>query len=470
MKGASAAESELGEPLERRGVVLVIEDETETREAFVALISALGCEVLSAGSAAAALRLLETADVDVILLDLGLPDLGGLDLLPRLLEVDDSLAVIVVTGDDSVGTVVEAMRLGAEGFLVKPVAVSALESALGQALRQRRLRRHVDVYKARVACRPEEVGEEELVGSSPAMQRVRELVTRVARTNSSVVVTGESGTGKGVVARLIHNYSRRAHGPFVDLSCAALATNLFESEVFGHERGAFTDAKQPKPGLLEVAHGGTLFLDEIAELDPAAQAKLLKVLEQGTFRRVGGVRELKADVRVVVATHRDLPTLMAEGRFRADLYFRLNVFRITVPPLRERGEKDVLALAQHFVRSLNPKLERRIRSISEPACRALVRYHWPGNVRELHNVIERAMILATGEELGLHHLPSDLWQTTLSPAVGPPGRLDQAEAEHISRVVTACGGNLKQAAQRLGIARSTLYAKLARYGLRSTPR
>lgn len=469
MKNLPVAEGEAGGRREVRGAVLVIEDEEATREALVALVEALGCEVLPAASAGAALQLLETKDVEVVLLDLGLPDIGGLEVLPRLLQVDDSVAVIVVTGDDSVATVVEAMRLGAEGFLVKPVGVPALQAALEQALRRHRTRRHVEVYRARLACRPEAIGGDELVGSSPAMQRVRDLIAKVARTDSSVVVTGESGTGKGVVARLIHRYSRRAHGPFVDLSCAALPTNLVESEIFGYERGAFTDAKHSKPGLLEVAHGGTLFLDEIGELEPAAQAKLLKVLEQGTFRRVGGVRELRADVRLIVATHRDLPALMAEGRFRADLYFRLNVFGIALPPLRERGKDDILKLAEHFVRLLNPKLDRHVRSISEPACRALVRYHWPGNVRELHNAIERAMILASGDELALHHLPSDLWHATASPTVTPSMRLDQAEAEHISSVVAACSGNLKQAAQRLGIARSTLYAKLARYGLRPTP-
>lgn len=469
MKNLPVAEGETGGRPEVRGAVLVIEDEEATREALVALVEALGCEVLPAASAGAALQLLETKDVEVVLLDLGLPDIGGLEVLPRLLQVDDSVAVIVVTGDDSVATVVEAMRLGAEGFLVKPVGVPALQAALEQALRRHRTRRHVEVYRARLACRPEAIGGDELVGSSPAMQRVRDLIAKVAKTDSSVVVTGESGSGKGVVARLIHRYSRRAHGPFVDLSCAALPTNLVESEIFGYERGAFTDAKHSKPGLLEVAHGGTLFLDEIGELEPAAQAKLLKVLEQGTFRRVGGVRELRADVRLIVATHRDLPALMAEGRFRADLYFRLNVFGIALPPLRERGKDDILKLAEHFVRLLNPKLDRHVRSISEPACRALVRYHWPGNVRELHNAIERAMILASGDELALHHLPSDLWHATVSPTVKPSMRLDQAEAEHISSVVAACSGNLKQAAQRLGIARSTLYAKLARYGLRPTP-
>lgn len=457
---------EIGRPNQwGRGVVLVVEDDESTRKAIAAAVQAMGCEVLEAGDGSAALKILETKDVEVILTDLGLPDINGLELLPRLLEVNEIVSVVVVTGDDSTATVVQAMQLGAESFLVKPVSVPLLGSTIEQAIRRHRLRRHVETYRTRVACRAEEIGADELVGSSAAMRRVRELIATVAKSDSSVVLTGESGTGKGIVARLIHRYSRRAHGPFVDLSCAALPSNLVESEIFGHERGAFTDGKHAKPGLLEVAHGGTLFLDEIGELELAAQAKLLKAIEEGTFRRVGGVRELRVDVRFVVATHRGLSALVREGRFRSDFCFRINVFGIELPPLRDRGEADILELAHHFVRVLNPQLRRQIRKISEPACRALTRYHWPGNVRELRNSIERAMILATGDELALTHFPAELRHPAANVPRDQTLRLDLVEAETIKEAIAASGGNLKRAAQHLGIARSTLYAKMARLGL-----
>ncbi|HPC83151.1 MAG TPA: sigma-54 dependent transcriptional regulator [Thermoanaerobaculaceae bacterium] len=450
------------------GRVMLVEDEAATRGAVADLLRELGHVVFEAANGQAAIDHVERTDVEVVVLDLGLPDLDGLEVLPRLLEIDESLAVIVMTGRGSIETVVEAMKLGAESFLVKPVDVETLDVTVRQAVRQHRLSRHASVYAARVGPRPGDIGPGDLVGSSPGMLRVRELIARVAGTDASVVLTGESGTGKGVVARLIHRHSRRPQGPFVDLSCAALPGSLVESEIFGHERGAFTDARQAKPGMLEVANGGTLFLDEIAELEAPAQAKLLKAIEHRTFRRVGGVRDLTVDVRLIVATHRDLAALVAAGQFRADLYFRLNVFQIEMPPLRERGE-DVIELAQHFIAELNPRLGRRVRRLAQPAARALVAYAWPGNVRELHNVIERAMILATGEELALHHFPHDLWATRQPRTEEGLPTLAEMEAEHIRAVMAACEGNIKLAARKLGISRSTLYLKLGRHGLRSTP-
>lgn len=448
------------------GRVVLVEDDEATRRAVADLLRELGHSVMEAESGKTAIDLIKRTDVEVAVLDLGLPDMDGLEVLPRLLEEDESVAVIVMTGRGSIETVVEAMKLGAESFLVKPVDVETLKVTLSQALRQHRLNRHASVYAARVTPRAGDIGPGELVGSSPGMRRVRELVARVAPTDASVVLSGESGTGKGVVARLIHRHSRRPQGPFVDLSCAALPGSLVESEIFGHERGAFTDARQAKPGMLEVAHGGTLFLDEIAELEASAQAKLLKALEQRSFRRVGGVRDLTVDVRFVVATHRDLSALVAAGRFRADLFFRLNVFQIEMPPLRERGD-DVIELAQHFITELNPRLGRCVKRLAQPAANALMAYPWPGNVRELHNVIERAMILTTGEELALHHLPLDLWAARQPRTSEGLLTLEEMEVEHIRAAMAACNGNIRLAARKLGISRSTLYAKLDRWGLRS---
>ncbi len=393
----------------RPGTVLLVEDDEAERDAVASVVREAGHSVATAGSGAEALAFLERRAADVVVLDLGLPDVDGLDLLPRLVSVEGNATVVVLTGRDDIQTVVEAMKRGADGFLVKPVDVATLQATVEKALRQQRLVRRATVYEEAVAARKGtgELGAAEFVGTSPEIRAVREMIGKVATTDSSVVLSGESGTGKGVVARLIHRYSRRPHGPFVGVSCAALPANLVESEIFGHERGAFTDAKTSKPGLLEVANGGTVFLDEVAELEPPAQGKLLKVIEERSFRRLGGVRDLTVDVRFVVATHQDLAELVRRGAFRQDLYYRLNVFQIVLPPLRERGD-DVLELAYRFISDLNPLVGRAVRRVTDPAADLLQRYSWPGNVRELRNVIERAMILAAGDEISPAQLPRDI--------------------------------------------------------------
>ncbi|NWG00172.1 MAG: sigma-54-dependent Fis family transcriptional regulator [Thermoanaerobaculaceae bacterium] len=447
------------------GRVLVVEDDPAVCEAIQGVLEAAAHRVLTAGDGAAAMACLEEQTVDTVILDLGLPDIDGIELLNDIVSLDDAPSVVVLTGRDEISTVVEAMRRGAENFLVKPVDAATLTAAVEKAVRQRHLVRHVDVYREAVTARAAAgvIDERELVGSSEAMRKVRELAARVAPTDSSVVLQGESGTGKGVVARLIHRHSQRAAGPFVDLSCAALPPTLVESELFGYEKGAFTDAKTRKPGLLEVAHGGTLFLDEVAELDLTAQSKLLKVLEERCFRRVGGLREVEVDVRLIVATHADLRQRVEEGRFRGDLFYRLNVFRIEMPPLRERGE-DILELAYAFIAELNPRMRRRVTRISEAAAQCLLRFSWPGNVRELRNVIERAMILVTGDTLTPAHLPDDIRLARRGRPSGRVATLEEVEAAHIEKVLRQCQGNMKLAAERLGISRSTLYAKLERLG------
>jgi DNA-binding NtrC family response regulator len=450
------------------GKILFVDDDSAEREAVAAVLRMAGHGVALAADGHQAQEYLEGADAEVVVLDLGLPDIDGLELLPVLKQIDPHAAVVVLTGRGDIETVVEAMKAGAVNFLVKPVDAATLQLTVERALRQNRLIRRATVYEAVVESRRVS-GQEltvELVGASPAMHAVRALITRVAPTESSVVLAGESGTGKGIVARLIHRHSRRAHGAFVGLSCAALPANLVDSEIFGHERGAFTDAKATKPGLLEVAGGGTIFLDEVAELEPSSQAKLLKVIEERTFRRLGGVRDLSADVRFVVASHRDLADLVRTGRFREDLFYRLNVLPITMPPLRERGD-DVIELAYHFIRALNPSLHRGITAIGEAATEALRRYSWPGNVRELRNVIERAMVLAVGDEITIAHLPVDLREEVRAGRGGRVESLEEVERAHIERVLQMTPGNVKLAAERLRISRSTLYAKMERYGLGS---
>jgi DNA-binding NtrC family response regulator len=456
---------------ERPGKFLLVDDEPGEREAVAGVLRSGEHEVAVAATGKEAQEYLERADADVVVLDLGLPDVDGLELLPLLKQIDPNVAVVVLTGRDDIRTVVEAMRGGADNFLVKPVDAATLKETVERALRRRRLIRRATVYEEVVASRrasAKAMGSE-LVGSSPAIQAVRVLISKVAPTESSVVVSSESGTGKGVVARLIHRHSRRAHGPFVGLSCAALPANLVESEIFGHERGAFTDAKTTKPGLLEVAAGGTVFLDEVAELEMPSQGKLLKVIEERTFRRLGGVRDLSVDVRFVVATHQDLTALVSAGVFRQDLFYRLNVFQISIPPLRERGD-DVLELTYHFIRELNPSLGRSITGVADSAAELLLRYAWPGNVRELRNVIERAMVLASGDTITPAHLPEDLCKESRGGRHIRVQSLEEVETAHIERVLRLVRGNVKVAAERLGISRSTLYAKLSRHGLMSTAR
>jgi two-component system, NtrC family, response regulator AtoC len=442
------------------GAILLVEDDAEVRTAVRDLLSLEGHVVAEAATAVAAQDMLRRHDVDLVLLDLGLPDMDGLDLLSLLRQVDDRVVVVVLTGRGDIETVVEAMKRGAENFLVKPVQGDSLRAAVNRAVSQCRLRRQ----QLTMVAERQRRGIPEPVGSSKGMRRVRELADKVAATDASVVLLGESGTGKGMLAQLIHHLSRRIQGPFMDVNCAALPPQLLESELFGHERGAFTDARDRKLGLLEAAHGGSLFLDEVAELDLLVQSKLLKALEDRRFRRLGGVREIAVDVRIIVATHRDLGREVAAGRFRQDLYYRLNVFAIEIPPLRERQD-DILEIALHFVADLNPVLGRRVRTIRDEAVRMLQHYSWPGNVRELRNVIERAMILATGDEITSSHLSADL-QRGGEPATAPALQsLASIEAEHIRRVLAATAGNLKRAAEVLGIARSTLYSKLQEHGI-----
>lgn len=437
--------------------VLIVEDEPELRGALRALLEGEGIPTLGAGSAAEASELLSQREAGLILLDLGLPDMDGLELLSRL-KASEEAPVVVLTGRSDIATVVEAMKRGAENFLVKPTEPEQVVNIVKKELSRHVRQRHLEIQMAREKAH----GARFPVGESKAMQQVRLLVQRVAQTDASVVLLGESGTGKGMIARLIHSLSRRREAPFLDVNCAALAPQLLETELFGHERGAFTDARERKLGLLEAAHGGTVFLDEIADMDWHVQSKLLKAIEDRRFRRLGGVREIQVDVRLIAASHRHLRAEAEAGRFRMDLYYRLNVFEITLPPLRERKE-DILPIASAFIAELNPVLGRKVQGIHPDAARILESYPWPGNIRELRNVIERAMILVRGDEIRPEHLPREIrgQKGTDAGLVS----LAEMEAAHIRRVIQAVGGNLKKAAEILGISRSTLYEKLDRYGI-----
>ncbi len=452
-----------GESTERPGHLLLVEDDPDLAEALRAILGDAGHETVLAPTLAAARAELAKRVPDLVLLDLTLPDGNGLDLLDEIRTIDEVISVLIMTGSSDVRTVVESMKRGADNFLPKPVERSLVLQTVARSLREQRNRKHVETYRRMVASKPASTSTEAatIVGSSAAMRSVREQVVQVARTDASVMLRGESGTGKGMLAREIHRLSSRASGPFVDVNCASLQPQLVESEIFGHEKGAFTGAVARKPGLLEVAHGGTLFLDEVADLDLQAQAKLLKALEDRTFRRLGGVRELLVDVRLVTATHRDLEALVERGDFRQDLFFRLNVFPIWIPPLRERPE-DLKDLVAYFIATINPLVGSSVTGISARAEDMLMRYHWPGNVRELRNVIERAVIIARSGTIRVDHLPKNL-----VPRDGRKLRrsLAEVEREHIAAVLQANGNNIKRSASILGISRSTLYAKMKRYGI-----
>lgn len=384
--------------------ILIIDDEPHLPHQLARFLRKHSYEVLLAPDGEAGLRELQSNTIDLVLLDLRLPRLGGLEVLAQMRKIDDELSVVILTAYGDVQTAVAAMKLGAVDYLLKGfdleelllVVQRALEkSAMSRELRQLRMERSTHYHFDYV------------VGHSERMREIFELVARVAHSDASVLIMGESGTGKEVIARAIHEQSERANGPFHPLNCAAIAHNLLESELFGYEQYAFTDAKKQKRGLLELADGGTLFLDEIGEMPLEMQSKLLRVLETRSFFRLGGSKEVKIDVRILAATNRELEQSRKEGTFRADLFFRLAVLMITLPPLRERPG-DILLFAARFIEDFNKSLGRNIRSIAPEAQRLLLAYSWPGNIRELKNVIERAIILSNGEELLPTHLPYEI--------------------------------------------------------------
>jgi len=439
-------------PLPTTLSILVIDDDETVRETLTEFFSALGYSARSAATATAGRRAVAEHSPDVALVDLRLPDADGIRLLEAIRADDPEVGVIFLTGHADVPTAVRAMREGAVDFLQKPVDLDALEAAVTRAWDAARMRRELAVLRARDAA---EAWTEQVPPTIvPSLDRLIELAAR--NDDAPVLILGETGTGKGFVARRIHELSARRSAPFVEVNCASLSATFFESELFGHERGAFTDAKQAKRGLLEVASRGTVFLDEIGEMSPEVQPKLLKVIEERTFRRLGGTTELRSEARVVCATHQPLAEAVEERRFRADLFYRLQVLTITLPPLRERPN-DIPALA----RSLLPRGAR----ISDVGTAALVHYPWPGNIRELKNALWRATILADGAEIGPEHLSLSSGATAMVAAAPASMVTTLAEAERraIQAALGVTGGNKVRAAELLGIARSTLTEKLKRY-------
>jgi two-component system, NtrC family, response regulator AtoC len=442
--------------------VLVVDDEEIVRESLSGWLRKDGHHTLGVADGKAALAALRAEPWDVVLLDLKMPGMDGLQVLEEARRERVGAAFLVMTAYATVNTAVSAMKLGAYDYLVKPFDPEELSVIVQRIASQRALVKENESLRRALKL---EYGFHELVSKSASMQRLFELARAAARSSSTILVLGESGSGKEVLARAIHAESPRAGGPFVAVSCAALTETLLESELFGHERGAFTGAVARRKGKFELAQGGTLFLDEIGDISPKLQLDLLRVLEERRLQRVGGTETLEIDVRVVAATHRDLGKAVAAGSFREDLYYRLNVIPITLPPLRERRD-DIPLLVQHFLDRLSKDLGRALTGVSPEAMSALVNYPWPGNVRELRNVLERGAVVAQGNVIQLADLglPSG-GETKAAPSEGPLS-LEEVEKRHVAGVLRWAGGNVTHAARVLGIDRMTLYNKIKRYGLR----
>ncbi len=463
--------------------VMVVDDEKLIRWSVSERLTRSGYQVSSAESGEQALEMLAAERPEVMLLDVRLPGISGLEVLKRALLLQPDLVVLMMSAHGTVDIAVEGMKLGAIDFLTKPFPFRSLEEAVKRAHAAAATRRLLAGAGYALLGDTSRGG---LLGDSAAMRQVRDMVTRIAANNSAtVLIEGESGTGKEVVARCIHVNSARAPMPFLCLNCAALPEHLVESELFGHERGAFTDARTQKVGLFEAAAGGTVMLDEIGDMPPGGQAKLLRLLENHSFRRVGGVSEIQTDVRVVAATNADLEQRVSDGRFRSDLYFRLNVVRIPLPPLRDRKE-DVPLLAAAFIARYNEEMKRNLRGISQPALELMTAYRWPGNVRELRNVIERALVLhGEIEELRPEHLPPSFWEGAPNsaepagpvpiPAAAPvsthPGapssehQLEAMERRMITEALLKAGGNQSSAARLLGVSRDTLRYRMKKHAI-----
>ena len=440
--------------------LLVVDADADVLRALGEYFDRLGYEVGCADSAEAGFEAFDRMRPDVVILDLHLPDLSGLEVLERLHAQGGS--VILLTGRGDIETAVRAMQLGAEHFLTKPVDVNHLAAATARVSEKVRLARQNTLLRAR---EHEHEGLESL-GVSPAIRELGRQVELLAATErSTVLLTGESGTGKGWVARVIHHLSPRASGPFVEVNCGGLSATFLESELFGHEKGAFTDAKERRQGLFELADRGTIFLDEIGDLAPALQPKVLKVLEAKTFRRLGGTREMTVDVRLVAATNRELTAEVSAGRFREDLYYRLSVMPLRLPAVRERSREDRLVLVTRILSDLGPQIPGCPSGCSAEALDRLLSAPWPGNVREMRNVLERAMILARGAgQIGVEHLPADLRRAG-GERRHQPQALAEVERVHIEKTLRFHDGNRTRSAQELGISRATLINKIKSYGL-----
>ena len=448
----------------KRVKILIIDDEESLAKILAKYLQQAGYETAVAHSGKEGIEKAGVLLPDSILLDLHLPDMTGMDVLSKLNENLSSASIVVITGAGSVDSAVQAMKLGAEDYLEKPIDLEKLKIVVKKIGEKRGLVEEVQSLKRQ---QQDLYRKDYLFLSDPSMQKVYDQIDQVAKQERvTALILGETGTGKEHVARLIHALSPRAAKPFVELHCGSLPESILESELFGYEPGAFTDAKKQKLGLFEEAQGGSLFLDEIGELTPAVQTKLLKVLEQKTVRRLGGNREISLDVRMITATHRDLEKEVKEGRFRADLFYRLNVIPFTIPPLRTRPN-DITQLANFFLQEACQAYDKKISLISDEMLQMFRNYGWPGNVRELKHVIERMVITAKGKSLSVKDLPKEIREAKRQAGTGGRTALTKsdAEKENIQRALLETNNNKSKAAEKLGITRKTLFNKLKKYKL-----
>jgi DNA-binding NtrC family response regulator len=451
--------------------ILIVDDDEVMQQTLSDVLKKKGYEIFSVGAGNGALSIIKKNIIDLVLLDMRLPDVDGIEVLKRVKELDTEILVIMMTAYSDVQTAVSAMKSGAYHYINKPFELEELKLLIEKGLETKSL---INEVRRLHRQQKEEFQNSHIHGVSPQIQYVKELIGMISKTHkTSVLIQGESGTGKELAANAIHYNSKRGNKPLMKINCSAIPDSLLESELFGYEKGAFTDAKNTKKGLFELADGGTVFLDEIGDMKPFLQSKILRVLENQTFMRVGGERELKVDVRIVAATNKNLETLVREGLFRKDLYYRLKVMVIEMPPLRERVE-DILLLSNLFIEENNREHNKDIRGFSEEAKKWLIQYHWPGNVRELKNVIERAMILTDQDFITHRQLPFELRQTggfdrTMSAPedseITEEMSLDHVEKIHLSKVLKSLEWNKSKASKVLGISRATLRAKIKKYSL-----
>lgn len=458
--------------------VLITDDNELIRETLQKALVSEGYRVQLAKNGQECLEAVRHGDIDLILLDMRLPDINGIDILQRLRQTQSDSIVLMMTAYGDVESTKKALELGAFDFIRKPVTPKALVSIIKMAMEIRSLRQEIQqiIYKNK-----ERYGYHNIIGQSEALQKVLEMTTRAANSDAStILIEGASGSGKSLIAKCLHYNSLRAYQPFVEINCASIPATLLESELFGHEAGAFTDAKKQKKGLAELAHGGTLFLDEIGEMQPALQAKMLQVIEEKCFRRIGGTQSIVIDIRIIAATHKDLKKALDDGTFRQDLYYRLNVINIFLTPLKERTE-DVIPLVEHFIGRYGKEFNKPMKRISGDARQALERYDWPGNVRELSNTVERIMILEDGDLLLPEHLPAAVIkgkERSESPPSLDGVRVEIAgcefnlkkmtetfQAKVITKALESTHGNRTEAAKILGLSRVGLYHQMKRLGL-----
>jgi DNA-binding NtrC family response regulator len=450
--------------------ILVVDDEKMIRWSLGEALRGWGYEPIEVGTATAGLNAFEAETPAAILLDINLPDGSGLDVLRKIRHRQSDAVVIMITANVLVDETIAALRGGAYDFIGKPINLEELHVAIRNGIEASDLRKEVTQYRRE---RAQQFIFDQIIGTSPAMREMLAIARKVAESEvSSVLLQGESGTGKDLVAKAIHYQSHRSDGPFIAINCAAIPATLIESELFGYEKGAFTDAKARKEGMFEQAEGGTLLLDEIGELELSLQAKLLRVLEEGAFRRVGGLKDIPFDARIIAASNRDLRAESEAGRFRLDLYYRLSVIQIDIPALRERGD-DVIQLAEYYIESFGKRLKKTVRGIEDDVAEAFRHYHWPGNVRELRNVIERALILEDDDVITTRYVPRNMGTGPNQTASGhdrfgahefrlPPAgaSLEQVEMSLVRQAIDRSGGNQTRAAELLGISRDQLRYRL----------